>query len=77
MRIDVSADECPNCQQPCGTPTLLTSMVRYYTCSGCARSWQIVRDFAVIDEQSLERESLDLAPGDAGTSVQRGVPVCQ
>jgi hypothetical protein len=52
-------------------------MVRYYTCSGCARSWQVVRDFAVIDEQVLGRESLDLAPGNAGSTAQRAVPACQ
>ena len=40
---------CPQCQEPCGTPTLLTSMVRYYTCATCGRSSRVDRD--------LERES--------------------
>jgi hypothetical protein len=37
-------DTCPRCNQPHGRLTLLTSMVRYYMCAGCARPWQVVRN---------------------------------
>src|ERR1051325_1751029 len=40
-------DACPHCHQPCGTPTLLTSMVRYYTCAGCGHSWRVLRELHV------------------------------
>jgi hypothetical protein len=43
-RVDAVTDGCPDCQAPCGAPTLLTSMVRYYTCAWCGNSWQILRD---------------------------------
>ena len=36
-------DRCPACDAPADTPTLLTSMVRYYDCSRCARTWQVLR----------------------------------
>jgi len=41
-------DECPSCSEPCGTPSLLTSMVRYYVCGRCARRWQVGRDRDLI-----------------------------
>ena len=34
---------CPHCHEPCRTLTLLTSMVRYYRCPRCNRSWQSIR----------------------------------
>lgn len=37
-------DTCPQCREPSSTPTLLTSMVRYYLCVKCARSWNVPRD---------------------------------
>jgi hypothetical protein len=37
-------DNCPSCSEPCDTPSLLTSMVRYYVCGRCARRWQVARD---------------------------------
>ena len=39
------SDTCPRCNEPHGRLTLLTSMVRYYTCARCARAWQVVRGF--------------------------------
>ena len=36
-------DWCVQCQERCGTQTLLTSMVRYYRCSRCGGSWQFTR----------------------------------
>src|SRR4051794_25115588 len=38
-----SEDRCPVCDAPAGPPTLLTSMVRYYQCSQCARTWDVLR----------------------------------
>ena len=47
-------DTCPGCDEPCGTPTLLTSMVRYYACARCNRSWQVVRDFQVDRRAAMQ-----------------------
>ena len=51
-------DRCPDCHEPCGAPTLLTSMVRYYSCARCGRSWRVVRDLQVERWPSDELVSL-------------------
>jgi hypothetical protein len=48
-------DACPRCHEPCGRLTLLTSMVRYYTCVRCARPWQIVRELEADRHQATGR----------------------
>jgi len=51
-----STEECPQCHQPCGPLTLLTSMTRYYRCAQCGRAWQVRRpdDVAGADSGSSE-----------------------
>jgi len=44
---------CPHCHEPYGTLTLLTSMVRYYRCARCNRSWQCIRGGDVLSDGSV------------------------
>jgi len=44
---------CLHCHEPYGTLTLLTSMVRYYRCARCNRSWQCIRGGDVLSDGSV------------------------
>lgn len=69
---------CPRCQEPCGTPTLLTSMVRYYSCAKCHGSSRVDRDLEFETWPSAELVSLLERPsspvGDAPDVSTQGVP---
>ena len=53
---------CPHCHEPYGTLTLLTSMVRYYRCARCNRSWQCIRGGDVLSDGSVRvRDAVDAA----------------
>ena len=57
-------DRCPHCHEACGALTLLTSMVRYYQCVRCSRSWHVNRN-------SDERGGRSLPVGAAVASHSR------
>ena len=44
---------CPHCHEPYGTPTLLTSMVRYYRCARCIRLGQRMRGGNALSDGSV------------------------
>jgi DNA-directed RNA polymerase subunit M/transcription elongation factor TFIIS len=44
------SEECPSCKTECDTPSLLTSMTRYYVCGRCAARWQIARNWQAFEE---------------------------
>jgi hypothetical protein len=67
LRRRETGDRCPACDAPAGTPTLLTSMVRYYQCSRCARSWNVLR----APERSVGTLAMALSSNDHRRSPSR------
>lgn len=43
-------DACPQCGTANGTPTLLTSMTRYYACGSCATRWSVARNWLSVSK---------------------------
>jgi len=61
---------CPRCIAPGSTLTLLTSMVRYYTCSNCGCTWNET-NAPVVDAQQLVRRGDGMSPGVGAGRGQR------
>jgi hypothetical protein len=58
------SEKCPCCKTECETPSLLTSMTRYYVCARCAARWQIVRNWRAFEEGSADGQGGGAASGD-------------
>lgn len=72
LSLHASGDACPRCNTPCDTPSLLTSMTRYYVCARCSTRWQVARNWPIVQDRMADGHGMRVpATGDSTTRLQR------